>query len=98
MQVRSLVSSIVVLCLIAVGTVGPSFAMGISLTQDDKRDIYNRCKDAGGSFKACCAAANGTVKTDPKNGSTYCDWTSTVSGSSTKHLSPPVLAHQSMAH
>jgi hypothetical protein len=70
MQTREFIVSALIGCALAIAMNGTAFA----LTPEEKRDIYARCTDAGGTFKACCAAAGGTVKVDPQTGSSYCDW------------------------
>ena len=70
MQTRDFIIGALIGCTLAVAMGGPALALG--LTSDEKKDIYNRCTDAGGTFKACCAAADGTVTVDTQTGSTYC--------------------------
>lgn len=52
------------------------------LTQDQQAAIYLRCKKAGGTGKACCAAADGTWEPDPKGAGGTCD----LAGASLKQL------------
>ena len=81
MQTRNFVSSAVVAFALVLCAIGSVYAMANNiLTTDDKSAIFTRCSQAGGSFKVCCAAADGKVTKDPKTGSTYCKFTLKVSG------------------
>lgn len=72
MQTRDFILSALIGCTLAVALNGPALALPPGLTLDEKKGIYSRCTDAGGTVKTCCAAAEGTVVLDTSTGFTYC--------------------------
>lgn len=84
---------LIVIALIA-STLGlviaaPAFALQQSLTGNEKGEIMDRCLNAGGSVRTCCAAAGGVWKSDGKGGG-GCSLTADKSGRSPSNIRSPI--------
>jgi hypothetical protein len=69
--VTTLLAGVVAVSAFAIPVIEPASA-ATKLTHDDKLAIYTRCKKAGGTGKACCAAADGTWESDGQGAGGTC--------------------------
>jgi len=58
---------VVVVWILGLVVLGPT-AVSLALTREEKEGILTRCLKAGGTVKACCAAADGTYTSDSSGG------------------------------
>lgn len=70
MQAREFILGALIGCTLAV--CGPALALPPGPGLDERKDIYSRCTDAGGTVKTCCTAAGGTIKLDTLTGESFC--------------------------
>ena len=59
MKTREFILSTVIVSTLGIPMTEPAFAL--QLTQEEKEGILTRCLKAGGTLKACCAGADGTL-------------------------------------
>lgn len=88
LAVKRLIACVVLASTLAVPSTGPAFALDTKLTTDDKVAIYARCKRAGGTGKACCAAADGTWEPDSQGGGTCALGRSSIPGGARSPIAP----------
>ena len=83
-----LVAGLVLAAMLAAPSTGPAVALDTKLTTDDKVAIYTRCKKAGGTGKACCAAADGTWEPDSQGGGTCALGRSSIQEGARSRIAP----------
>ena len=59
MKTREFILSAVIVSTLGITMTEPAFAL--QLTQEEKKGILERCMKAGGTLKACCAGADGSL-------------------------------------